>query len=318
MPYIVIDLEWNQAMSAKSSVFNHLPIHLRGEIIQIGAVKLNEDFSPGEEFQCDVSPVWFRKMHYKVKKLTGFDNARLANGLPFPKAMEQFFSWCGPGCTFMTWGYDDSGIMEQNCIIHDLDIDWMGQWVNLQLIYNMLTEDEDRNQKSLETAMEHFGIEQTRVAHDALGDAYNTALVCSRLDMARGLANYETLVHQLTRCPGGGEQSGPRPLEHSVSAAYGTREELWEAAEQARAVCPVCGKVLTRTPWVSQGDRRYMSLATCDEHGSFLCRIRLRRDEDGSWLANRLLYQADEDMVASFQERQAHPRRRRRSRKKTT
>ena len=316
MSYIVIDLEWNQAMSAKSSVFNRLPIHLRGEIIQIGAVKLNGDFTPGEEFQCDVSPVWFRKMHHKVKKLTGFDNARLAHGIPFPEAMEQFLAWCGPDCTFMTWGYDDSGIMEQNCIIHDLDIDWMGQWVNLQLIYNMLTEDEDRNQKSLETAMEHFGIEQTRVAHDALGDAYNTALVCSRLDLSRGLASYDSLVHQLTRRTHGGTQNGPVPLEHSVSPAYNTREELWEAAEQARAVCPVCGKQLERTRWVSQGDHRYMSLAVCEEHGAFLCRIRLRHGEDGSWTANRLLYQADQEMVRSFQERQAHPRHRRRSRKK--
>ncbi len=317
MPYIVIDLEWNQAMSAKSSVFNHLPIHLRGEIIQIGAVKLNEDFTPGEEFQCDVSPVWFKKMHYKVKKLTGFDNARLAHGDSFPAAMEKFLAWCGPDCTFMTWGYDDSGIMEQNCIIHDLDIDWMGQWINLQLIYNMLTEDTDHNQKSLETAMEHFGIEQTRVAHDALGDAYNTALVCSRLDMARGLAGYGDLVHHLSRrTHGGGGQDGPEPIEHTVSPVYDTREQLWEAVDQSQAVCPVCGKALERSRWVSQGDHRYMSLATCDEHGSYLCRVRLRHEEIGGWFANRLLYQADEEMVNSFHDRQARPRRRRRRGKK--
>ena len=36
MHYVVMDLEWNQAMSSKSSVFNKLPIHLRGEIIEIG------------------------------------------------------------------------------------------------------------------------------------------------------------------------------------------------------------------------------------------------------------------------------------------
>ena len=35
MNYVVVDLEWNQAMSSKSSVFNRLPIHLRGEIIHI-------------------------------------------------------------------------------------------------------------------------------------------------------------------------------------------------------------------------------------------------------------------------------------------
>lgn len=27
MNYVVVDLEWNQAMSSKSSVFNKLPIH---------------------------------------------------------------------------------------------------------------------------------------------------------------------------------------------------------------------------------------------------------------------------------------------------
>ena len=87
MNYVVVDLEWNQAMSSKSSVFNRLPIHLRGEIIQIGAVRLNEDMTPGEEFQIDVKPVYFKRMHYKVKKLTGFDKERLSHGVSFPEAL---------------------------------------------------------------------------------------------------------------------------------------------------------------------------------------------------------------------------------------
>ena len=192
MHYVVMDLEWNQAMSSKSSVFNKLPIHLRGEIIEIGAVKLNEDMTPGEEFKIDVKPVYFKRMHYKVKKLTGFDRERLAAGVSFPEALAQFRAWCGDDVTFLTWGCDDQGILEQNIIIHDLDWDWIAGWVNLQLIYNLQT-DGDRNQKSLATAMEHFTIEQTRIAHDALGDAYNTALVCTHLNMEKGLADYHDL-----------------------------------------------------------------------------------------------------------------------------
>ncbi len=49
MNYVVVDLEWNQAMSSKSSVFNKLPIKLRGEIIEIGAVKNTEDIHPEED-----------------------------------------------------------------------------------------------------------------------------------------------------------------------------------------------------------------------------------------------------------------------------
>ena len=59
MHYVVMDLEWNQAMSSKSSVFNKLPIHLRGEIIEIGAVKLNEDMSPGVVCLLEVKPMYF-------------------------------------------------------------------------------------------------------------------------------------------------------------------------------------------------------------------------------------------------------------------
>ena len=318
MSYIVIDLEWNQAMSAKSSVYNHLPIHLRGEIIQIGAVRLRDDFTPGDEFQCDVKPVWFRKMHYKVKKLTGFDNERLSHGLPFSEAVERFIEWCGPDCTFMTWGYDDRGIMEQNLIVHDLEIDWLGQWINLQLIYNRQT-DGDKNQKSLETAMEHYGIEQTRVAHDALGDAYNTALVCSHMDMAEGIAHYADILLGLSRRPKNASSvpGGPEPLMHAVSDTYYTRDALWKAEEEAVVKCPSCARPMARTKWLNQGDHRYMSLASCETDGDFLLRIRMRHEDDGTWHANHLLYKADEEMVRSFREKQANPKkRRRRSRKK--
>jgi DNA polymerase III epsilon subunit-like protein len=82
MNYVVVDLEWNQAMSSKSSVFNKLPIHLRGEIIEIGAVKLDDDIRPPDEFTIDVKPVYFKRMHYKVKKLTGFDTERLPGASP--------------------------------------------------------------------------------------------------------------------------------------------------------------------------------------------------------------------------------------------
>ncbi len=320
MPYIVIDLEWNQAMSSKSSVFNHLPIHLRGEIIQIGAVKLNDDFTPGDEFQRDVKPVWFRKMHYKVKKLTGFDNARLSQGIPFSEAVEEFIEWCGPDCTFMTWGYDDRGIMEQNLIIHDMEIDWLGEWINLQLIYNHQT-DGDRNQKSLETAMEHFGIEQTRVAHDALGDAYNTALVCSRLDLRSGVENYPEILHNLTHHPRTDTQpsSGPEPLLRGVSDVFYTREALWELEDSAVVKCPVCSVPMERTKWLSQGDHRYMSLATCEKDGFYLLRFRMRHEEDGTWRANHLLYRADDIMVENYRQKMSNPRkRRRRSRKKSS
>ena len=313
MNYIVVDLEWNQAMSSKSSVFNKLPIKLRGEIIEIGAVRLDENLQPAEEFTIDVKPVYFKRMHYKVKKLTGFDKERLAHGIAFADALEQFRAWCGDGVTFITWGNDDQRIMEQNIIIHDLDWDWIADWINLQLIYNMQT-DGDKNQKSLATAMEHFGIEQTRVAHDALGDAYNTALVCTKLDIAKGLADYEDASRMLSlrsHKQVSGESKGPEPIEHLVFPGYISKSEAFADEKLVKLPCPDCGSELSYQRWINQGDQRYMNIYTCPEHGAFLVRAKFRKNtEDNTWSANKLVYEADEDMQSFYKTKSAQARRR--------
>lgn len=311
MNYVVVDLEWNQAMSSKSSVFNRLPIHLRGEIIQIGAVRLNEDMTPGEEFQIDVKPVYFKRMHYKVKKLTGFDKERLSHGVAFPEALAQFRAWCGDGVTFLTWGYDDQGIMEQNIIIHDLDWDWISGWVNLQLIYNLQTGG-DKNQKSLATAMEHFGIEQTRVAHDALGDAYNTGLVCSRLDMAAGMEQYADAAEILaSRSPHKEKKPRPdmpEPIAHSAFSGYASKGDAFADCSLAAPCCPICGGEMQFSKWINQGDQRYMCLAECPADGKLLLRIKFKHSDDGSYSAGRLAYRADENMQSFYAAKSAQPR----------
>ena len=43
MYYIILDMEWNQALDRAHTV--EKPVLLRGEIIQIGAVKCDEDFN---------------------------------------------------------------------------------------------------------------------------------------------------------------------------------------------------------------------------------------------------------------------------------
>lgn len=192
----------------------------------------------------------------------------------------------------------------------------MGNWINLQLIYNQQT-DGDRNQKSLETAMEHFGIEQTRVAHDALGDAYNTGLVCSKLDILDGITHYGELTRQLSKKVRVKpiDDNSPEPIEHIVTDSYDSKDALWTSKDLSELRCPDCGSLLTAERWVNQGDRRYMTMIRCEEHGSFLVRARIRHEENDSWHANRLIYRANEEMVANFKAKQRNPRRRHRKKK---
>lgn len=320
MNYIVLDLEWNQAMSADSSVFKKLPIHLRGEIIEIGAVKLTPDMTAGEEFTIDVRPQFFRRIHYKVKKITGFDKERLAHGVPFPDALEQFHQWCGEDVTFLTWGSDDQGIMEQNIIIHDLDWDWISGWINLQTIYSMQTIGQTA-QRSLSSAMEHFGIEQTRVAHDALGDAYNTALVCSKLDMEQGIRDYADIARILAQRKiekQSRRDAEPQPIEHTSSEEFTSKADAFSDTI-AHPSCPICQEKLAGTHWVSQSDGRYMNLFSCAEHGKFLARLKFKKSEAGLWQTSRLMYVANDAMESFYRTKAAQARRRgRRNRRKKT
>lgn len=308
MPYIVVDFEWNQAMSPKSSVFYRLPIKLRGEIIQIGAVKLSDSLIPSDEFQMDIKPVYFRKMHHRVKKLTGFDSDRLSNGTGFAQALDEFRSWCGEGCTLLTWGYDDKSILEQNIMLHDKDWDWINKWVNLQVIYNIQVGG-NKNQTALTTAMEYFSIEQTRIAHDALGDAYNTAMVCSKLDLEAAMEQYETAVNRLSTAPAECGDPQAAPLEHITSKGYLSRAEVFEDDAFLNAPCPICGGKMHNSRWVNQGDQRYMTLAICPEHGSFLVRLKLRCSEDETWNANRIIYKADADKEKYYRIKSSSSRR---------
>ena len=319
MNLVVVDFEWNQAMRADSPVFNHLPIHLRGEIIEIGAVRLNDDYTPGEEFTIDVRPEYFRQMHYQVKKITGFDKERLARGVSFPEAFEAFREFCGDDVVFLTWGSDDRGIFEQNIIIHDLDWDWIDEWINLQLIYNVQTGG-NKNQKSLADAMANFGIEQTRTAHDALGDAYNTALVATKLDMHNGLRAYDDAPRILeSRMPkavtAAEAEPVPEPILTDAFDGYTTRAEAFADPAVTDLKCPGCGTSMAAQKWVNQGEGRYMNIYSCPEHGKLLMRVRFKQNgEEGTLIAARRVYEADSDELALYRAKAAQARRRGRNR----
>ncbi len=320
MNFVVVDFEWNQALRSDSPVFNRLPIHLRGEIIEIGAVRLNADLTLGEEFTIDIRPVYFRQIHYRVKQITGFDKERLSHGVSFPEAVKKFREFCGDDVTFLTWGSDDRGIFEQNIIIHDLEWDWIADWINMQLIYNVQTGG-DKNQTSLSDAMEHFSIEQTRRAHDALGDAYNTALVCSRLDMREGIRTYDDAPRILASrmlkntVPAESPSEGPEPLLRDVFTGYESKASAFADHAVSVIPCPVCAQEMQGIKWVNQGDGRYMNLYTCKDHGKYLVRVRFKKMEDDSIFANRLVYECDEDMASFYKEKSTQARRRGRSRR---
>ena len=82
MDYIVLDMEWNQPWPGSPSSRKVLPVQIRGEIIQIGAVRVTEDQQVADEFQVLIKPKYYRRLNRRVSKLTGIKEAELRdNGI---------------------------------------------------------------------------------------------------------------------------------------------------------------------------------------------------------------------------------------------
>ena len=95
------------------------------------------------------------------------------------------------------------------------------------MIFNAQT-DGSTSQKALKTAMELCGIEASRPAHDALGDAYHTALICAKLDLERGAREYDAALKshedgfhgaELPGCIAAGGLPGPAGSRSQALAA---------------------------------------------------------------------------------------------------
>lgn len=87
MNFIVLDLEWNQSPDKKEHENPHLPF----EIIQIGAVKLDQDFNIIDQFFERIRPVIYPEIHYKIQEIIQINYADYKNARSFPEVAEDFF-----------------------------------------------------------------------------------------------------------------------------------------------------------------------------------------------------------------------------------
>ena len=321
MNYIVMDMEWNQPWPGSPSAKKVLPVQIRGEIIQIGAVRVTEDQQVMDEFQIMIKPKYYRHLNRRVSKLTGIKESQLREeGVPFPEAIEQFRQWCGEDIVFLTWGFDDIGILRENLQLFELNTDFTEKWYNAQMIFNAQT-DGSNSQKALKTAMEIFGIEATRPAHDALGDAYHTALICARLDLKKGAVEYDEALKSHENGFHGAELPGC--IARKVFYDYTDKRSALSAMAGEENLCPVCGGRMLGSRWFAQPGHRYMDLATCPVDGKFLIRVRLSTQPDGLVRVSRLTYEATSEAAEAYARRAekadpednaSRPRRRRRRR----
>ncbi len=279
MKYIVLDMEWNQPRHPLAAVKN--PIHLKGEIIQIGAVKLDERFRTVDTFNVMISPKYYTKMHSKVAELTMISNRDLKNGKPFEKAFEAFMKWCGDDFCILTWGWDDIPMLEDNMTMFGLDKERIPNNYNIQPIFDAQITKTGK-QCALSTAMELVG-EPPFEAHDALNDALSTACVCRHLDMEDGLRNYIQCKRKLVP----DSYNSPDKYKFCREAKYDKKINTFS--------CHKCRKLIEITEWLNQKPDRYLASAKCDCGEEYFVKVRFRRNDDKTYRANRSVYEMTDE-----------------------
>lgn len=284
MNYIIFDLEWNQPPEESATLES--PVYLTGEIVQIGAVKLNESFQPVDELRLYIRPQYYTKMHRRIATLTGIRDKDLQEkGSPFGEAFGEFQNWCGEEYAYMTWSTSDLPMLVDNMLLHGIDTDELPVCYDIQRIFDReIMRSSQRH--SLDHALEILG-ERGDTAHDALHDARNTAKVCAHLDLEEYLEEYGSKVF----------------FEKPNQTVYDSCRQLKEDAGLSRFDCPWCGEPITCEPWLSSRGSDFMAMGCCSQGDEFLVQLTAEKHGDGTCRAKRLFFEMSDDLWEIYQER---------------
>jgi len=183
MNYIVLDLEYNQPYNFKTGEKSVLVAECPFEIIQIGAVKLNENFEITDKFNFLIKPAIYKRIHPIVEKITGFTEETFKDCKGFKAAFEAFCAFVGKEeCILCSWGPDDIKYLFKNILYYNCDHSRISKlYINTQQYASKVLSSQAGNSIGLKTAVEALGIEEESTFHDAFNDAWYTTQVFKQI-----------------------------------------------------------------------------------------------------------------------------------------
>lgn len=188
LQHIVIDLEMNKIEKQYRGA-----LKLSSELIEIGAVRMDENFNVIDNYQTYVSPD-FGAMDEKIIELTGITDETLKGAPRFAAAMDYFSAWIGNERTkFYSWSLSDLRQFQNESsfksytgkIIKKME----NNWIDFQDEYSRLLGIEKKIR--LEQAVSAADYEFTGAAHTALADAVNTAEI---LRLSKNKKEFERIM----------------------------------------------------------------------------------------------------------------------------
>lgn len=281
--YIVFDLEWNQSPRGKVGKLPDLP----SEIIEVGAVKLDENLETVSEFSHFVRPFIYKKLDYRVRALTNIQTGQLQKeGKAFAQVMREFFHWCGMDSgeevIFCSWGNMDLLELQRN--LHFFHVrnpfSYPLFYYDVQKLYGRCFPDAEKKATALATAVEALGLEEEGAFHRAIEDARYTAKVLQQLPF-EALKVYRSLDYYHLPANEDEELYIDFPdYAKYVSRIFPDRDSAIHDKTVTDMLCFRCHRMLKKKlRWFSTNQRSYYCIAVCPEHGLLRGKLKIRRAE---------------------------------------
>ena len=304
MNYIVLDLEWNQGNAVKEQLKEELTF----EIIEIGAIKLNEDLEMVGEFSQLIKPQVYQEMHHITSKLIHMRIEELNRGKTFVQVMQEFSDWCKEEeYIFATWGPMDLTELQRNMKYYQMSplSDGPIMFFDVQKLFSIAYEDR-KIRRALEWAVDYLNIEKDIPFHRAFSDAYYTAKVLSGLP-AEVLVNvsYDTFIPPQNR-------DAEIKVQFDTYQKYISREfedkiSAFKDKEVASSKCYLCHRNLRKkVKWFTLNGKNYYCIAYCEKHGYLKGKARVRRTDWGSVYIVKTTKFISEEEMKSIVEKKEH------------
>ena len=282
MNYIVFDLEWNQSNTGLEEEAVSIPF----EIIEIGAVKLDQSGGIAGEFSQLIKPKVYQEMHQITGKLIHLRMQELKNGKPFVQTAEGFLAWCGEEpYLFCTWGSSDLTELQRNMRFYHMQPLAQGPfpYLDVQKLFSLAYED-GSSRRSLDHAIDFLEIPKNIPFHRALSDAAYTARILERIQRERP----EVMKNQSYDVfhPPADRKSEIKvqfdKYAKYISREFPTKEDAFGDREVVSSKCYLCRRNLRKKiRWFTPNGRNYYCLAYCEKHGYLKGKIRVRKSDEG-------------------------------------
>ncbi len=179
MNHIVIDFEFTPVTS--NFVDRNI---LQYEIIEIGAVKLNDSYQLIDSFSSYVQPI-YSNISKKCSMLTGITNKNLTNAPEYIESVDKLIAWIGNE-PFEIYEWSDSDkiqfVAECNAkeCADSYHLLYDKEWIDLQKDFSVKTR--QKSATNLRKALRMLNLFFEGQEHSACDDAYNTARILQILN----------------------------------------------------------------------------------------------------------------------------------------